>query len=465
MVAEDLFTVATRQETEKKNSGFGSNTPEMSVGDLANSLKMMLEQSFGHIRVRGELSGIKIAASGHLYGDIKDIDAIINIVCWKGTMSKLSVKPEDGMDVIITGGVSSYPKSSRYQIIIEKLELAGEGALLKLLEERRKKLAGEGLFDAQRKKPLPFLPQVIGVVTSPTGAVIRDIMHRLKDRFPRHVLLWPVNVQGAGADKQITQAIEGFNKLDGSNLPRPDLIIVARGGGSLEDLMAFNEENVVRAVANSDIPIISAVGHETDTTLIDYAADVRAPTPTGAAEIAVPVRLNLMAQIQNDHERLMSASLRIVIDKKNQLDARTARLLHPKQIIENKSQTIDFLSEKLNNLIFKKIQNYKSNLTNISGQLTTPRFLIEQKTQSLNYSVQRLHSSGGRIIQDKKIQLKNHDRILQSLSPKGVLKRGYTLIYDEKGNIIRDPVHLTPEQIIKIEFDENRKIAAKVLKN
>jgi len=271
MSSEDLFTVAKAQEASaEKTEQKLSNVPEMSVSDLAHSLKRTLEETYSHIRVRGELSGLKLAASGHLYGDIKDVDANINIICWRGTLSKLSLRPEEGMDVVITGRVSSYAKSSRYQIIIESIELAGEGALLKLLEERRKKLAAEGLFNAERKQKLPFLPHVIGVITSPTGAVIQDIMHRLKDRFPRHVLLWPVAVQGKGADEQIAAAINGFNTLDGSTLPRPDLLIVARGGGSLEDLMPFNEEIVVRAVANSSIPIISAVGHETDTTLVDY---------------------------------------------------------------------------------------------------------------------------------------------------------------------------------------------------
>ena len=262
---------------EQSEKTIRSNVPELSVSELAFSLKRTLEESFGHVRVRGELTGLKLAASGHLYGDIKDEDAVVNIVCWKGVMSKLGIKPEDGLEVICTGKVSSYPKSSRYQIIIESMELAGEGALLKMLEDRKKKLAAEGLFAAERKSPLPFLPQVIGVVTSPTGAVIRDIIHRLNDRFPRHVLVWPVPVQGDGSAEKIAAAIDGFSNMPktGGTMPRPDLLIVARGGGSLEDLMAFNEEVVVRAAANCTIPLISAVGHETDTTLIDYASDLR----------------------------------------------------------------------------------------------------------------------------------------------------------------------------------------------
>ena len=460
MTSDDLFTVASKKKEApaptkptSSTAKVGSNVPEMSVADLANSLKRTLEQTFSHIRVRGELSGLKLAASGHLYGDIKDVDANINIVCWRGTMSKLGIRPEEGMDVIVTGRVSSYQKSSRYQIVIEKMELAGEGALLKMLEERRKKLTAEGLFEASRKKPLPFIPQTIGVITSPTGAVIRDIMHRLRDRFPRHVLLWPVNVQGAGADAQITQAINGFNQLDGSTLPRPDLLIVARGGGSLEDLMAFNEENVVRAVAASDIPVISAVGHETDTTLIDYAADVRAPTPTGAAEMAVPVRLNLLAQIQDNHKRLLNSSTRLISDKKNQLQARTARLVHPKQILENKAQNIDYLGERLANALQQKIQARKTKLFDVASQLTSPKFLINQKMQSLSHLNERLKNIPERFIKDKNIQLQNQARMLESLSHKGVLSRGYALIYNENGELLRSSQNIKTNQALNIKFD------------
>ena len=465
MASDDLFTVAQKNDAPKgKTNNIGSNVPEMSVIDLANALKRTLEQNFSHIRVRGELSGIKIAASGHLYGDIKDVDANVNIVCWRGTMSKLGIKPEDGMDVIVTGRVSSYAKSSRYQIIIEKMELAGEGALLKLLEERRKKLAAEGLFNPDIKKPLPFLPKVIGVVSSPTGAVIQDIMHRLKDRFPSHVLLWPVNVQGVGSDVQITQAIEGFNRLDGSNLPRPDLLIVARGGGSLEDLMAFNEENVVRAVAASHIPVISAVGHETDTTLIDYAADVRAPTPTGAAEIAVPVRLQLMAQIQNNHERLIASATRLTTHKNEQLKARSARLTHPKQILESKAQNIDFLSEKLSNSLTIKLKDKKSALANRASKLVSPRFLIEQKTQALFHLNDRLQKTSFTLIKDKNMQLDAHVRVLNSLSPKGILKRGYALVFDASGQLIRKSTDLSAGQAINIEFSDKDILTATTAK-
>jgi len=460
MCPDDLFTIADKKPSLKKEEPPKlSNVPEMSVSDLANGLKRTLEETFSHIRVRGELSGIKIAASGHLYGDIKDVDANINIVCWRGVMSKLAVKPEEGMDVIVTGRVSSYAKSSRYQIIIEKMELAGEGALLKMLEERKKKLATEGLFDPARKKPLPFLPKRIGVITSPTGAVIRDIMHRLRDRFPSHVLVYPVPVQGQGADQKIATAVEGFNKLDDSL--RPDLLIVARGGGSLEDLMAFNEENVVRAVAESTIPVISAVGHETDTTLIDYVADLRAPTPTGAAEMAVPVRLNLLAQLQDNHERLIKSISRIMAERKNNLIAFTARLGDPRKILESKTQTVDFLSEKLSNSLRNQLHVKQTSLNNIASTLVSPKFLIDQKHQSVSYLNTRLEKTMPQKISDEKNRLNNLTRMLISLSPKNVLSRGYALIYDENGKLVRSPETVNDGASIEIEFDKGVKLSAK----
>jgi len=460
MSPDDLFTIADKKPAPKKEEQPKlSNVPEMSVSDLANSLKRTLEETFSHIRVRGELSGIKIAASGHLYGDIKDVDANVNIVCWRGTLSKLPIKPEEGMDVIVTGRVSSYAKSSRYQIIIEKMELAGEGALLKMLEERKKKLNAEGLFDPVRKKPLPFLPKRIGVITSPTGAVIRDIMHRLRDRFPSHVLVYPVPVQGQGADQKITDAINGFNRL--GDAMRPDLLIVARGGGSLEDLMAFNEENVVRAVANSTIPVISAVGHETDTTLIDYVADLRAPTPTGAAEMAVPVRLNLMAQLQDNHERLIKSVSRIVTERKNNLIAFTARLGNPSKILESKTQTIDFLSEKLSNSLRNQLHIKRTALQNMASKLVSPKFLIDQKYQNISYLNTRLTKTMPVKIRNEQNRLDGLTRMLTSLSPKSVLSRGYALVYDEKGKIIRGADTVSEGANIEIEFDKGEKLGAK----
>ena len=271
----------------------GDNSPPLTVSELAGSLKRVIEGEFGKVRVRGEISGFKRHASGHCYFTLKDDAACIDAVVWRSSAQAMAFKPEDGAEIIATGKMTTYAGRSKYQLIVDRLELAGEGALMALLDRRRKALAAEGLFDADRKRKLPFLPRVIGVVSSPTGAVIRDILHRLEDRCPTHVILWPVPVQGEGASTRIAAAIRGFPSFD----PRPDLLIVARGGGSIEDLWAFNEEEVVRAAAECPIPLVSAVGHETDTTLIDHAADLRAPTPTAAAELAVPVRAELLAEL------------------------------------------------------------------------------------------------------------------------------------------------------------------------
>src|SRR5947199_7035423 len=289
-----------------------ANAPEFTVSELSSALKRTVEDAYGHVRVRGEISGFRGAhSSGHCYFTLKDESARIEAVIWRTTHARMRFKPQEGLEVIATGKLTTYPGSSKYQIVIEAIEPAGIGALMALMEERKKKLAAEGLFAEARKQLLPWLPEVIGVVTSPTGAVIRDILHRLEDRFPRRVLVWPVRVQGEGSAEQIASAIRGFNKLpEGGRIPRPDVLIVARGGGSLEDLWSFNEEIVVRAAAESEIPLISAVGHETDITLIDFAADKRAPTPTAAAEMAVPVRADLLAQIDGLARRRLACWLR-----------------------------------------------------------------------------------------------------------------------------------------------------------
>src|SRR5512146_2417271 len=298
-----------------------NNLMEWTVSELSAALKRTVEDAYGYVRVRGEVSGFRGASpSGHCYFRLKDDKAVLEAVVWKGTFGRMRVKPEEGLDVIVSGRLTTFPGSSKYQIVIDSLEPAGIGALMKLLEERKKKLAAEGLFDEARKQLLPFLPEVIGVVTSPTGAVIRDILHRLEDRFPRRVLVWPVRVQGETSAAEVANAIRGFNALPQRGpLPRPDLIIVARGGGSLEDLWSFNEEIVVRAAAASMIPLISAVGHETDITLIDFAADRRAPTPTAAAEIAVPVRADLMTTLSNLGSRKLACWRRNVDRSRKEL--------------------------------------------------------------------------------------------------------------------------------------------------
>ncbi|MCB9987939.1 MAG: exodeoxyribonuclease VII large subunit [Rhodospirillales bacterium] len=436
------------------------NVPEFSVAELAFSLKRTLEDTYGHVRVRGELAGVKVAASGHLYADIKDEDANINIVCWRGTMGRLSVKPEEGLEVIITGKVSSYPKSSRYQIIVESMEMAGEGALLKMLEERKKKLAAEGLFDPARKQKLPFLPRTIGVVTSPTGAVIRDIMHRLRDRFPSHVLLWPVLVQGDGAADQIAGAVRGFDALE---LPyRPDILIVARGGGSLEDLMAFNEESVVRAVADCTIPVISAVGHETDTTLIDFAADLRAPTPTGAAEMAVPVRAELMARILENQQRIIGGASRLVGERRHQLAAQAARLGDPGRLLEIKNQALDHSSHKLTGAFEKGVSGKQSRMAELAAQLRHPRTLIEEKTRMLSYHAQALVRQAPVLFRDGENRLQSAGRMLESLSFKSVLERGFVVVRDDRGVPVTAADQTRTGQNIQLQFRDDKRVDAVV---
>src|SRR5579864_6689542 len=325
-----------------------ANLAEYSVSELSLALKRSIEGEFGFVRVRGEVSGFKRHGSGHCYLALKDAEAVLDAVCWRMTAMRLAVKPEDGMEVVCTGRLTTFPGRSKYQLVIDTIELAGVGALLKILEERRKRLAAEGLFAAERKKKLPFLPKVIGVITSPSGAVIRDILHRLNDRFPRHVLLWPVAVQGEGAAEQVVGAIQGFNRIaPGGRVPRPDLLIVARGGGSLEDLMAFNEESVVRAAARSAIPLISAVGHETDTTLIDFASDRRAPTPTAAAEMAVPVRLDLLAELDAKAVRLVSGVARSLNERRMRVEGLSRGLPDPRSILDTARQRLDDRAERL----------------------------------------------------------------------------------------------------------------------
>ncbi|HEC01886.1 MAG TPA: exodeoxyribonuclease VII large subunit, partial [Sphingomonadales bacterium] len=354
-------------ETNKNHLG---NTPEYSVTELSMALKRTVEDTYGYVRLRGEVSGLKRAASGHVYLTLKDDKAVLDGIMWKGVSGRLSFQPEDGLEVICTGKLTTYPGRSKYQIVIERMEVAGAGALMALLEERKKKLAAEGLFEARRKKAIPYLPRVIGVITSPTGAVIRDILHRLSDRFPRRVLVWPVLVQGDGAAEQIAGAIRGFNAMDGrGELPRPDLLIVARGGGSLEDLWSFNEEAVIRAVADSDIPLISAVGHETDTTLIDYASDLRAPTPTAAAEQAVPVRADLIYTVQDLDSRLNLSLRRLLADKAQRLEGLGRGLPKPSDILALSRQRLDDVSERLPRALTLLAERRQMTLDGVSRML------------------------------------------------------------------------------------------------
>src|SRR5437764_7561086 len=325
------------------------NIVELTVSELSAALKRTVEDAFGYVRVRGEVSGYKgPSPSGHVYFRLKDDKAVLEAVIWKTTFGRLRLQPQEGLEVVVTGRLTTFSGSSKYQIVIDTLEPAGLGALMALLEERKRKLTAEGLFDEARKQLLPFLPEVIGVVTSPTGAVIRDILHRLADRFPRHVIVWPVKVQGDGSAEQVAAAIRGFNALPADGpIRRPDLLIVARGGGSLEDLWSFNEEIVVRAAAESMIPLISAVGHETDVTLIDFAADKRAPTPTAAAEMAVPVRSELFVEVESLARRQRSCWARGLEARRTELRAAARALPAADELLAVPRPQLDSLSERL----------------------------------------------------------------------------------------------------------------------
>lgn len=395
----------------------GDNAAPLSVGELSVALKRAVEQGFGHVRVRGEMSGFKRAASGHVYFALKDADALIDAVMWKGQAARLPFAAEDGLDVIATGKVTTYPGRSKYQIVVDSLELAGEGALLALLEKTKARLAAEGLFDQGRKRKLPYLPRSIGVVTSPTGAVVRDILHRLADRMPTHVLVWPVLVQGTGAAEQIAAAIRGFDALDGSNgLTRPDLVIVARGGGSIEDLWAFNEEVVVRAAAQCTIPLISAVGHETDTTLIDFAADMRAPTPTAAAELAVPVRAMLSTDIGEAGLRAERAWARLRALVEERLSAIAHRLPPLDRLLAPQRQRLDDIGERLPRLFAASVARARQTLAHRAAALR-PGLL----DQPLAQSRERLDALW---------------RLLASLDPRQLLARGYAIVRDNDGSVI-----------------------------
>jgi exodeoxyribonuclease VII large subunit len=453
----------------------GANLPVRSVSELSQAIKRALEGSFEFVRVRGEVSGFKRAASGHLYFSLKDESAVLDAVCWRGTAGRLGVAPEDGMEVIASGRITAYPGRSRYQIVIERLELAGEGALLKLLEERKRKLAAEGLFAEERKRALPYLPEVIGVVTSPTGAVIRDILHRLADRFPRHVLVWPVLVQGEGAAEQIAAAIRGFNRLSVARIqagpesgaesglappPRPDLLIVARGGGSLEDLWAFNEEVVVRAAAESEIPLISGVGHETDTTLIDFAADLRAPTPTAAAEFAVPVRRELLDQVLEAARRMGMASRRLMAERRVLLEGLGRGLPDPWRLLEEMSQRLDDRAERLVNAAANLVARRRGLVAELAAALPHPR-------QQLSLARERLAAPAARLaallekppaLSDAAGALAALARVLESVSHENVLKRGFAVVHGPEGLIAR-AAQVTPGLALDIEFGDGRAAA------
>lgn len=444
------------------NPAAATNVPEYSVTELSMRLKRSIEETFGWVRVRGEISGFKRAASGHLYFSLKDADSVLDAVCWKGSAARLGVKPEDGMEVVCSGKLTSYPGRSKYQMVVERMELAGLGALMALLEQRKQKLAAEGLFAPERKRPLPYLPRVIGVVTSPTGAVIRDILHRLADRFPTHVLVWSVLVQGDGAAEQVARAIRGFNALpvDGT-VPRPDLLIVARGGGSLEDLMAFNEEAVVRAAAGSDIPLISAVGHETDTTLIDFASDRRAPTPTAAAEMAVPVRMELVASVASFDERLRRGITRLAREKRQHLDGLGRGLRGPREQLEMARQRFDDLSDRLKHALRVGVAAQRAQMDTKFAKLRPAllrRELADYRRRLLDADARLLRALRQRQA-DAVQRLTQPAKLLESLSYKNVLSRGFAVVYDAEGHALKSATGMTPGAAVTIEMQDGRRQA------
>ena len=480
-----------------------SNAPEITVSELSNALKRAIEDRFGYVRVRGEISGYRgVHSSGHAYFSLKDANARLDAVIWRNSFSRMRVKPEEGLEVVATGRLTTFPGKSSYQIVIEQLELAGLGALMALLEARRRKLAEEGLFDAERKRKVPFLPRVVGVVTSPTGAVIRDILHRLSDRFPVRVLVWPVRVQGETSAAEVAAAIDGFNGLAaGGRAPRPDVLIVARGGGSLEDLWSFNEEIVVRAAARSAIPLIAAVGHETDWTLIDHAADVRAPTPTAAAEFAVPVRAELMATVAELDGRGRGAVLRLVERRRMDLRALLRALPSGEALIEGPRQRLDRaaesllaragaaldaralriaalsrglarhsprahlagLSERVRGLVGRLerlgpvlIDRPRRAVDAGARAFARERALLARRCAERVETVARLEARMGRAFAERvrifRAQFSATAQLLDAVSYRGVLARGFALVRDEAEQPVRRAAEVLEAQRLKIEF-------------
>ncbi len=461
----------------------GVNAPEFTVSEISGAVKRVIEGEFGRVRVRGEIGRVSRPSSGHIYFDLKDERAVLGAVVWKGAARTLVAKPEEGMEVVATGRLTTFPGSSKYQMIVEEIAPAGAGALMAMLEKRRQALAAEGLFDAARKRPLPFLPEVIGVVTSPSGAVIRDILHRLRERFPRPVLLWPVTVQGPNCAAEVSAAIRGFNAIGpGDKLPRPDVLIVARGGGSLEDLWGFNEEIVVRAVAESQIPVISAVGHETDTTLIDHAADRRAPTPTAAAEMAVPVRLELLAALGGLEERRRASVARGLALRGQRLRDLARGLPRPEAIIGERAQRLDAVGPRLPRALVGLVRARELALARGAAGRFGPALLrhgIERRSERLRRAEAglrpvvlarlifrlgegveargaRLAREGGRIGRDAAASLAALSRTLATLDPEAVLGRGYAIVRDAKGHVVSAAGAAEAEPRLEIQFGDGR---------
>jgi exodeoxyribonuclease VII large subunit len=456
-----------------------SNAPPYSVSELAFALKRTLEDRYGFVRLRGELSKVTHHGNGHVYLTIKDDKAAIDGVVWKGNVRSLGVRPEHGLEVIVTGKITTYPAGSRYQIVIDSMEAAGVGALLAQLERLKAKLAAEGLFDAQRKRPLPSMPAVVGVITSPTGAVIRDILHRIRDRWPCQVLVWPCVVQGDAAAGQVSAAIRGFNALQpGGPVPRPDILIVARGGGSVEDLWAFNDEGLARAVAEGTIPLISAVGHETDTTLIDFVSDRRAPTPTAAAEMATPVLAELRALISDFDRRLNRCGSRTIEERRTRLVGAARGLPRPDDILALAQQRFDIASGRLDAALHRNTTVHAQDLLKVTARLT-PDALSRQRaikadrladlsrrldacgTRVPDRAAQharlpalwdRLRAAGKRRLARAEDQLAGLEKLRQSLNPERPLELGFALVRKGDGTLARSAADLVSGERVNLKF-------------
>jgi len=456
----DVSCGGTQLESRMTASTAPTNLPEISVSELSQTLKRTVEEAFPYVRLRGEVSGYRGPhSSGHVYFSLKDDSAKIDAIIWKGAYARMRLKPEEGMEVVATGKVTTYPGKSSYQIVIDTIEPAGVGALMALLEERRKKLAAEGLFDEARKKPLPYLPRVIGVITSPTGAVIRDILHRLSDRFPRHVLVWPVRVQGETSGAEVAAAIEGFNAMtEAGAMPRPDVLIVARGGGSLEDLWGFNDEAVVRAAAASAIPLISAVGHETDFTLIDFAADRRAPTPTAAAEMAVPVRSELIALSRDRAARLVSCWSRMMERLKTELRGLARGVPSLDSLLAMPRQRLDSASARLPRALRANANAHRVDFSEIAARHTrnsvSARF--ERFRERIENCAARSHRARDHILKSARAQLNSFGQLLNAFSHKSVLERGFALVRGADGAPVRSATAVSPGAALEIEVKDGR---------
>ena len=441
------------------DNGPPSNAPEFSVSEISGAVKRVLEGEFGRIRVRGEVGRVMVARTGHMYFDLKDDRAVIASVSWKGQVEKMRIRPEEGMEVIATGRLTTFAPQSKYQLQVESVEPAGAGALMAMLEARKAKLAAEGLFEPARKRPLPYLPRVIGVVTSPQGAVIRDILHRLRDRFGVHVLVWPVAVQGQTCAAEVARAIAGFNALKpGGAIPRPDVLIVARGGGSIEDLWGFNEEIVVRAAASSQIPLISAVGHETDTTLIDFASDQRAPTPTAAAEMAVPVHADLSAHLATLNARLSRASANTLTQRAQRLRDVSRALPRPDALLAPARQRFDLWAERFPGSLRAGLQA-KAQALRATASALRPALIQTRLTQGAE-RVQdrdaRLARAVDRVLERQGTRLAAIARLHVSLGYPATLQRGYAVVRDKSGAVVTRAQDAAKARVLEVEFSDGK---------